>query len=51
MCFRQVYLMIVIITIDNLYKKQASVIIPTNWVEIMAPFYSSEVFFEAGKEL
>jgi hypothetical protein len=24
--------------------------IPTNWVEIMAPFYSSAVFFEAGKD-
>jgi hypothetical protein len=23
---------------------------PTNWVEIMAPFYSCEVFFEAGKD-
>jgi hypothetical protein len=23
---------------------------PTHWVEIMAPFYSSAVFFEAGKD-
>jgi len=31
-------------------QKAGSVMIPTNWVEIMAPFYSSAVFFEAGKE-
>jgi hypothetical protein len=31
-------------------QKAGSVIIPTNWVEIMAPFYSSAIFFEAGKE-
>lgn len=31
-------------------QKAGNVIIPTNWVEIMAPFYSKEVFFEAGKE-
>ena len=31
-------------------QKAGSVVIPTNWVEIMAPFYSSAVFFEAGKE-
>jgi hypothetical protein len=31
-------------------QKAGSVMMPTNWVEIMAPFYSSEVFFEAGKE-
>lgn len=31
-------------------QKAGRVIIPTNWVEIMAPFYSSAVFFEAGKE-
>ena len=31
-------------------KKAGNVMIPTNWVEIMAPFYSSAVFFEAGKE-
>lgn len=31
-------------------QKAGHVIIPANWVEIMAPFYSNEVFFEAGKE-
>jgi hypothetical protein len=31
-------------------QKAGNVMIPTNWVEIMAPFYSSAVFFEAGKE-
>ena len=31
-------------------QKAGSVMMPTNWVEIMAPFYSSAVFFEAGKE-
>ena len=31
-------------------QKAGNVIIPTNWVEIMAPFYSKEVFIEAGKE-
>ncbi|MCF8340693.1 MAG: hypothetical protein K9I82_06945 [Chitinophagaceae bacterium] len=31
-------------------QKAGNVIIPTNWVEIMAPFYSNEVFFEAGKD-
>ena len=31
-------------------QKTGRVMMPTNWVEIMAPFYSSEVFFEAGKE-
>jgi len=31
-------------------QKAGSVMIPSNWVEIMAPFYSSAVFFEAGKE-
>ena len=31
-------------------QKAGNVIIPTNWVEIMAPFYSKEVFNEAGKE-
>jgi hypothetical protein len=31
-------------------QKSGSVIMPTHWVEIMAPFYSSAVFFEAGKE-
>jgi hypothetical protein len=31
-------------------QKAGSVIMPNNWVEIMAPFYSSAVFFEAGKE-
>jgi hypothetical protein len=31
-------------------QKAGSVYISTNWVEIMAPFYSSAVFFEAGKD-
>ena len=31
-------------------QKAGSVMMPTNWVEIMAPFYSSAIFFEAGKE-
>jgi hypothetical protein len=31
-------------------QKAGSVIIPAYWVEIMAPFYSSAVFFEAGKD-
>ncbi len=31
-------------------QKTGRVMMPTNWVEIMSPFYSSEVFFEAGKE-
>lgn len=31
-------------------QKAGSVMMPTNWVEIMAPFYSSAVFFEVGKE-
>jgi hypothetical protein len=31
-------------------QKAGSVMMPTNWVEIMAPFYLSAVFFEAGKE-
>lgn len=31
-------------------QKPGHVILPANWVEIMAPFYSNEVFFEAGKE-
>jgi hypothetical protein len=31
-------------------QKAGNIIIPTNWVEIMSPFYSSAVFFEAGKE-
>ena len=31
-------------------QKAGNVIIPANWVEIMAPFYSNEVFFEAGKD-
>jgi hypothetical protein len=31
-------------------QKAGSIIMHTNWVEIMAPFYSSAVFFEAGKE-
>jgi hypothetical protein len=31
-------------------QKAGSVMMPTNWVEIMAPFYSSTVFFDAGKE-
>jgi hypothetical protein len=31
-------------------QKAGNVMISTNWVEIMAPFYSSAVFFEAGKE-
>lgn len=31
-------------------QKIGNVIIPTNWVEVMAPFYSKEVFFEAGKD-
>jgi hypothetical protein len=31
-------------------QKAGNVMIPTNWVEIMAPFYCHEVFFEAGKE-
>ena len=31
-------------------QKAGNVIMATNWVEIMAPFYSNEVFFEAGKE-
>jgi hypothetical protein len=31
-------------------QKAGSVMMPTRWVEIMAPFYSSAVFFEAGKE-
>jgi hypothetical protein len=31
-------------------QKAGSVYMPTNWVEIMAPFYSSAVFFEAGKD-
>jgi hypothetical protein len=31
-------------------QKAGSVIMPTHWVEIMAPFYSSAVFFEAGKD-
>jgi hypothetical protein len=31
-------------------QKAGSVMMPTNWVEIMAPFYSSAVFFEAGKD-
>ena len=31
-------------------QKAGSVMMPTNWVEIMAPFYSNAVFFEAGKE-
>lgn len=31
-------------------QKSGYVIQPTYWVEIMAPFYSYEVFFEAGKE-
>jgi hypothetical protein len=31
-------------------QKAGSVYILTNWVEIMAPFYSSAVFFEAGKD-
>lgn len=30
--------------------KSGYLVQPTNWVEIMAPFYSNEVFFEAGKE-
>lgn len=31
-------------------QKAGNVMIPIKWVEIMAPFYSKEVFFEAGKE-
>ena len=31
-------------------QKRGYQIIPTQWVEIMAPFYSKEIFFEAGKE-
>ena len=31
-------------------QKAGSVMMPIHWVEIMAPFYSSAVFFEAGKE-
>ena len=31
-------------------QKAGSVMMSTHWVEIMAPFYSSAVFFEAGKE-
>ena len=31
-------------------QKAGNVIIPTHWVEIMAPFYCNEVFFEAGKD-
>ena len=31
-------------------QKAGSVMMPTHWVEIMAPFYSSAVFFEAGKD-
>lgn len=31
-------------------QKTGKVIIPTNWVEVMAPFYSKDVFFEAGKD-
>lgn len=31
-------------------QKPGYLVLPTNWVEIMAPFYSSEVFFAAGKE-
>jgi hypothetical protein len=31
-------------------QKAGSVYMPTHWVEIMAPFYSSAVFFEAGKD-
>jgi len=30
-------------------QKAGNVMIPTNWVEIMSPFYCNEVFFEAGK--
>jgi hypothetical protein len=30
--------------------KSGYILQPTNWVEIMAPFYSNEVFFEAGKD-
>ena len=44
------------LTHDSIYQhrqfiqKAGSVMMPTNWVEIMAPFYSSAVFFEAGKD-
>jgi hypothetical protein len=31
-------------------QKTGRVMMPTHWVEIMAPFYSSAVFFEAGKD-
>jgi hypothetical protein len=31
-------------------QKAGNVMIPANWVEIMAPFYYNEVFFEAGKD-
>ncbi len=31
-------------------QKAGNIMIPTNWVEIMAPFYCNEVFFEAGKD-
>ena len=31
-------------------QKAGNVMIPANWVEIMAPFYCNEVFFEAGKD-
>ncbi len=30
--------------------KSGYLVQPTNWVEIMAPFYSNEVFFTAGKD-
>lgn len=31
-------------------QKKGFQILPSQWVEIMAPFYSKEIFFEAGKE-
>ena len=31
-------------------QKAGNIVLPTNWVEIMAPFYSNEIFFEAGKD-
>jgi hypothetical protein len=31
-------------------QKAGNTILPTNWVEIMAPFYSNDIFFEAGKD-
>jgi hypothetical protein len=30
--------------------KSGYLVLPTHWVEIMAPFYSKDVFFEAGKD-